>query len=45
MSSRRGVEHIDKDEAEGDEKDDPGRDDVGGDEEGDPGHGDEHGGG
>ena len=43
--SRCGVEHVDEDEAEGDEEDNPGGDDVGGDEEGDPGHGDEHGGG
>ena len=45
LCSRCGVEHIDKDETEGDKEDNPGGDNVGGDEEGDPGHGDEHGGG
>ena len=42
---RCGVEHIDKNETEGDKEHNPCWDDVGGDEEGDPGHGDEHGGG
>ena len=45
LCSRRGVEHIHKNETEGDKEDNPGRYDVGGDEEGDPRHGDEHGGG
>ena len=45
LCSRCGVEHIDQDETEGDEEDNPGGDDVGGHEEGDPGHGDKHGGG
>ena len=45
LFSRGGVEHVDEDEAEGDEEDDPSGHNVGRDEEGDPGHGDEHGGG
>ena len=39
---RGEVEHVDEDQTEGDEEDDPGRDDVGGDEEGDPAHHHEH---
>ena len=42
MDSRGGVEHIDEDEAESDEKDDPGGNDIRRYEERDPAHDDKH---